>query len=110
MPIDGKSDGITLRQSIEQAAKTLKVPFEELHPRETEFPEELIYLWEYFQAASRGRPSGFGISGLPAAEIKSWADLRGLTLSPWEYEVITSLDAVTVKEANARSRRTKPSD
>lgn len=58
-----------------------------------EFPDDLLYLWEWFIDLHGAR--GQGYSGPPPisfSEIKSWCDLMSITLSGWEVDLIKDLD------------------
>jgi hypothetical protein len=61
---------------------------------EPPLPDALAYIWEWFSDLSPMRPnSGFGPLRVPPTEIKAWAGLRHIDLSPFEARALTALDA-----------------
>jgi len=59
-------------------------------------PIELSHLWDYFQQMCRMRQNnGMCVSRL-SSEIVTWQQLTGMTLAPFELDVIWRLDAIFV--------------
>ena len=56
-------------------------------------PFEGEHLWSWFWDLSKRRGSGFGASFISYTEIKSWLEVTGLTVYPWEIDIITQMDA-----------------
>lgn len=56
-------------------------------------PPEVRHLWQTFLELHRTRPSGFGASAIPYAEIDAWSRLKRLPLDPWEVDAVVELDA-----------------
>ena len=57
------------------------------------FPEAVRYLWNaYWRIRRRRGGSGFGIQPIEWGDISAFITLSGLRFSPWEIEIIESLD------------------
>lgn len=63
--------------------------------REEEVPDEVAYIWAWFQElhAARGS-SGFAPSPISYSEIFAWAQLTGREPEPWEIQVLKDIDMV----------------
>jgi hypothetical protein len=62
-------------------------------------PEPLGYLWAAFLRLSRRRgSSGFGTAPITWEGIDGFLRLSGMTLAPWEIEVIEALDDLWRKQ------------
>ena len=82
-----------LEKHYEQAAYSKKVSVDEIIPFKKRIPSALIYLWNVFLELHSTRTSnGFGINRISYLEMKAWESLTGISLDPWELEVIVSLD------------------
>jgi hypothetical protein len=84
-----RKDGVTLRATLGQVEKQTGETKIEEHPP----PEEAEYLFNWFWQVHQGRAQGFsGPLPLDAKEIKAWAELSGISLTPWEFQVIRKMD------------------
>jgi hypothetical protein len=74
-------------------------------------PDEIKYLWQWFGDLSRGRNyTGMG-SPLPlsSTEILSWMTITKIRLTPWELDVIKSMDSIHLQSVNEQIKnRPKP--
>ena len=89
-------DGIPEREHLKVVEQqTGKTPLPLIAP---DFPEVLDYLWEIFIKLSNTRGQGFD-DPLPItySEIKSWSEMTGTEIYPWEVDAVKRLDAVYVK-------------
>jgi hypothetical protein len=91
--------GVTKRQHLEQVKKaTGKTPQGLDIPK---LPVSLIYLWQTFVSISAGRQTGYsGPLPLSYTEIKSWIELTGCELTPFEVNSIKRLDNVYLRIMN----------
>lgn len=82
--------------------RNIKFGFEDKNP-EVEIPYEGEYIWELYamlsNAIHRVDMNGYYYS-LPPSEILAWCKLRDLTLTPFEYEVISAMDNSFCNEIN----------
>ena len=91
--------GITERAHLEQVWKStgkkpdkLDLPY---------FPSLLKYIWDSFLILSQGRQAGMsGPQPLTYTDIKSWVELTGYEVTPFELEVIKKLDSTYIKVIN----------
>jgi hypothetical protein len=61
-----------------------------------------MYLWEWFLDLNSTRQSGMGMNAISYSEIKSWCELVGVSLSPYEIRVIKLLDRVYLEHYNSK--------
>lgn len=80
-----KGSKVPLRDHLLQVQKTLKRPPKQLLEH-TPLAEELRYLWHYYAEV---KPKG---SPLTYSELKSWSDLTGKLLAPFEVKALMQLD------------------
>jgi len=59
------------------------------------FPQEAFYLWEWFFELSNARHDCE--KRLQYSEIDAWSRLSGSNLKPYEFELITAMDAKFVE-------------
>lgn len=96
-------DGATVREHLESVQRQTGVLHEAL---QGETPEGLLYLWEWFGRMNMRRPSMDGMPGpITNTEMKAWAELHGVRLSPFEVEVLDGLDSLFL--AHCRKRMMK---
>jgi hypothetical protein len=57
-----------------------------------ERPPALLYIYGWFQDLCDWREQGFGVGPLPHREIKAWADLMQLDISPSEVAALRGID------------------
>jgi hypothetical protein len=70
-----------------------------------DFPEEVLHVWSAFLLLSETRSQGFsGPLPINYSEIKSWIELTGNYLSPWEIDAIKKLDTVYMRVVNKHVR------
>jgi hypothetical protein len=63
-----------------------------------EFPELLDHVWSAFLSLNRTRGQGFnGPLSISYQEIKSWQELTGVNLLPWEIDVVIRLDTIFLR-------------
>jgi len=62
-------------------------------------PRQLLYLFDWFNLASRGRRE---IAALSWSEMDAWCRMQQLDLEPWEIDVILRLDRVWLKVCNEK--------
>ena len=48
-------------------------------------------------SAARQFTAAGTLLGLPCSEIVAWASLKGITLRPWEFTALRSLDAKLIE-------------
>ncbi len=74
----------------------MRRPIPELHGAPP--PQELLYLWRWFldMHMSRARTE-FSTSAISNAEIKAFAELRGIQLRAFELDAIRALDLAFLK-------------
>jgi hypothetical protein len=87
-PVEG---GGTVRDQLEAVKRmTGRAPAELIGP---ELPDHLAYLMAWFDEIDAGRgSSGMGPAPLSSLEIRSWAELAGVRLEPWEHRALRVLD------------------
>jgi hypothetical protein len=57
-------------------------------------------LWAAFLELNSARSSGgMSASGISFQDIAAWQSITGVTLNPWELDVICALDRVALKAA-----------
>jgi len=44
-----------------------------------------------------------GASGIPFSEIEAWQRLQGVTLTPWELDVLIEIDRIALNRANKKT-------
>lgn len=98
------SDGASLKDHLLLIHKTTGKKPKELDNL-IELPPEFAKVWEDFINLSSSRQSGFGISPLTYTEIKSYTELMGIELEPWEVNMIKLFDRVTVSEVNKQQEK-----
>jgi len=54
---------------------------------------------------SSTRQSGMGTNPITFAEIESWSRLNGVSLNPWEVDMIVAMDNTATKTMLANSKR-----
>jgi hypothetical protein len=105
--VAGSSSKTTELDHLAQVAKQLGKDLIEVEQDNAEalFPELASHVWATFIELHNGRT--YGMSGphpLSFDIIKSWCDLMGVALNPWEIDTIKSLDniwiTITGEESN----------
>lgn len=62
------------------------------------FPDGLDYLWNAFLRLARRRGgNGFSMSPITWSDIDAFVRLSGVRFSPWEIEIIESLDELFIQ-------------
>lgn len=95
--LDTDTGSGTLRAHLEKVEEMTGTRDERLDPPALELPENAkLYagtLLSYFYECSAGRQQGFnGPQPITWTEIQSWCDLNEVRLTPWETQVLKSLD------------------
>lgn len=85
-----RSDGLSLRQHLEQVMKTTKKRPEELV--EPQIPDGGRHIWDAFWELDCARPSGMSLSPISFSEIQAWSGLCGEIIRPWEVRAIRAMD------------------
>ena len=63
-----------------------------------EFPELLDHVWSAFLSLNRTRGQGFsGPASITYQDIKTWQEVTGHRLLPWEVDVVIRLDTLFLK-------------
>jgi hypothetical protein len=76
-----------------------------------ELPVDLEWIFSTFLDLSSSRGSnGYTANRLTYSEIGAWCDLAGISLDPWEVDVLRKLDTVYMKAFHAGPRRTGTQD
>lgn len=87
-----KDSKVTYREHYQSVYRQTGVLPAEL-AEEEEFPEDLKYLWNWFQELNRARGSnGFGLSPISYSELDAWSRLTGRALEAWEVICIKDID------------------
>lgn len=58
-----------------------------------DMPAAALPAWEWFLDLSRGRQTGMGLCPIAWEAIRAWADLRGITLTRLDLDLIRAFDA-----------------
>lgn len=88
--------GVTKREHLEQAAKSLESAKEELEG--PDFPDIAAYVWEAFMDLHASRQSGgMGPGAITYEGILAWSTLKQEWLTPWELDTVKALDALWFK-------------
>lgn len=101
--VKGSKGNTTERDHLEQVAKQLGKQLEEIEQSNAEaiFPDAASHIWSTFIELHNGRTYGMsGPNPLSYDIIKAWCDLTGIDLSPWEIDIIKSLDNLWIKTMN----------
>jgi hypothetical protein len=98
-----KEDGLSEREHLlEVERQTGQTPLPLIGP---EFPEEMLHVWSAFLSLSGTRSAGFsGPLPITYSEIRSWMEVTGNYLSPWEVDAVKKLDAVYLRVVNKHGR------
>jgi len=97
----GRGGNDPIETQLRQAAKTRKaLGLTDKEPEDvieeqytTELPEEAEVAYATFLELAAARSSnGWGPSAISYLDIKSWSDLYGVELSPWDIKAIRMLD------------------
>jgi len=48
-------------------------------------PEDLAYIWNWYQDVRTGDPMSY-------VELRAWAQLSGIVVQGWELEILCALD------------------
>lgn len=66
--------------------------------KQLELPPLGVPVWNYFCDLSRARQSnGFGPQPYTYSEIQAYCNLNGITLQPWELDLLKAIDQVALK-------------
>jgi hypothetical protein len=98
--VKGSKGKATERDHLEQVAKQLGKQVEEIEKSNADaiFPDIASHIWSSFIELHEGRTYGMsGPNPISYDIIKSWCDLTGVVLTPWEIETIKSLDNLWIK-------------
>jgi hypothetical protein len=88
---------------LEQVEKTTGKRPKEMESQEA--PYNLMYLWECFWDINDGRQSGMsGPTALSWHEIRSWSDLSGIEIDPWELKAIRAMDKAFLSAVNKKGK------
>lgn len=72
-------------------------------------PEQAQHLWDAFCQLSLGRMLGtFAPQPLSYSDILAWAMLYGVALTPWDVDVIRSLDATALSYFIEKQKKDQP--
>lgn len=87
-------DGATKRDHCESVFRqTGRMPGEAEGDEVPQCPEELEYLWRYFDSMSLRRQYGeAGPQAISSEAVLDWASAHGVELSSWEVEVLDSIE------------------
>jgi len=86
-----QSDGKPLRSHLESIYRQTGHKPEKLI--NTDCPESMQYLWEYFLELHNTRGGGMGISSISYTEMQAWCSLLSIHITPTEVEIIKMIDA-----------------
>lgn len=92
---------MTLRKRLQHAARHPVYGVRD--PRldsEPDIPGVVLDLWLWFWELDSGRQSGMSSNPLSWGDIKDWAELTGVNLTPWEVSVIKAMDRAYLTTAN----------
>lgn len=86
---------MSLREHLEQLAEQ-GIRHEKLDG--LHIPPGAEYLWRDFCDIREGwSGGGMGPSRIPAGEFRDWAEMKGIALLPWEFEVLRAMDVAFVR-------------
>ena len=88
-----------------RAAKALEDDAEIYYPP---LAPELGYLVEYLRRLDFIEPGAAGPVRLSFTEIRSWAQLSGVQLKPWEVDLLRQMSTEFVSEVNAAENPQRP--
>jgi hypothetical protein len=92
-------DGVSEREHLEQVEKQIGITPIALEA--PPFPLDMEYVWSAFLSLNEGRGAGFsGPLPISYQEIKSWMELTGNILTPFEIDAVKRLDRVYIKVVN----------
>lgn len=98
--VKGSKGKTTERDHLEQVAKQLGRQLEEIEQFNANaiFPDAASHIWATFIELHEGRTYGMsGPNPISYDIIKAWCDLSGISLSPWEVELVKALDSIWLK-------------
>jgi len=98
--VKGSKGKTTERDHLEQVAKQLGKQVEEIEQANADaiFPDAASHIWSTFIELHDGRTYGMsGPNPISYDIIKAWCDLSGISLSPWEVELVKALDSIWLK-------------
>lgn len=72
---------------------------------ESDCPDELRYLYDYFIELNETRAIGMGLNSVQYQEIDAWSRLSGIELDVWEVWVLRDLDRLYLKVWNQHNGR-----
>lgn len=102
-----QADGTSLRDTYENLARQTGMIIDELQHT---CPVECREIWNTFISLNQGRTSsGFGLNPITYTEIKSWCELYGVSLCPYEVGVIKRLDNIFLEHIaeDSKEKETK---
>ncbi|MGE4267180.1 MAG: hypothetical protein AB7F25_07075 [Deferribacterales bacterium] len=67
-------------------------------------PDSMQIYMEYMNELGFFIENGFGISPLPYAEIKAWAELQEISLTPFESRLLRRISHAYVSQYNSSSK------
>ena len=97
--VSGGKGKATEADHLAQVAKQLGTDLKEVEQANADaiFPDVASHLWATFIELHDGRTYGMsGPNPLSYDIIKSWCELTGVDLSPWEVTIIKSLDNIWI--------------
>lgn len=101
--VKGGKGKTTERDHLEQVAKQLGKQLEDIEQANAQalFPDAASHLWYTFIELHDGRTYGMsGPNPISYDIIKSWSEINDIELSPWEVDIIKSLDNLWLKTMN----------
>lgn len=71
-------------------------------------PMALAYLWQTYRRLRRRKSSGFGPGPIEWPDIDAFLRLSGVSLAPWEIEVIEEIDDVFLRSVAEAQKPSRP--
>lgn len=91
-------NGVSYREHLKQVEKNTGDRPDDLDG--PPFPNNVSHIWSLFIELSGTRPVGFsGPLPITYTEIKSYCDLSGIEIRPYEVSAIKYLDNIFIKES-----------
>ena len=94
-------DGCPLRDHLLSAAARGHADSIERLEGGPELPEDMAYLWAYFEEAGRGRGDGMGGGKLTWRDLEAWARCEDRRVRPHEFLALLEIDDA-VRNANSK--------
>lgn len=91
-----EQDGSTTRETLEAYARNNPTAPLPVLLEEVECDLSVRYIFDYWKEVSKLRQLGMELSPISWPELESWKNLKRITLTPWEVDTLTDIEAIYI--------------